>query len=219
MKTYIMTLDDPSIPFYDELVVKTQRAIDSCKKYDLEYELIIGPTPTNGKAYEIAEELGIRLPPYFPHKQGGCTCCNLSHAMGYKKIGEGEETAVLMEYDGYWIWHPPKLPSHGNQIFHICKSKWAEGYALTPEAGRYFLKYRQDQDYIDGITDHTTQYQLRIGSGITGKWHDKLMVPDFHDMRGYIGGNENADADPTTGIRHSVRRATNGELNLASSSR
>ena len=219
MKTYIMTLSDPTVQFYDELVYKTTRAIESCRQFGIEYELIFGPTPTNGMAPMIADLLGVRLPPYFPHKEGGCTCCNLSHAMGYKRIGEGTETAVLMEYDGYWVKPPPSLPSEGNQIFHICNSKWAEGFALTPEAGRYFLKYRQEQDYIDGITDHTTQYQLRVGSGITKQWHDKLMVPQFHRMQGYIDGNENANADPKTGQRHSIRRSTNGEFNLASRSR
>ena len=219
MKTYIMTLDDASVPFYDELQEKTERAIASCKKYGSDYEIIIGPTPSNGRAHAIAEELGVRLPPYFPHKEGGCTCCNLSHTMGYKKIGEGTETAVLMEYDGYWVKEPPELTSEGNQIFHICNSKWAEGFALTPEAGRFFLEYRQKQEYIYGITDHTTQYQLRIGSGITKMFHDQLMIPKFHRMQGYIGGNENANADPKTGQRHSVRRATNGEFNMASSRR
>ena len=206
MKTYICSMSDPTIPYYDTVVEKTERAVQSCKDMGYEYTVIYGPTPTD-RMHETAAELGVTL-----EHGHGTDCCNLSHMLAYRAIWMSGQVGCLMEYDGYWVKPMPEIAPEvlqDNVVINVGSGDTAEGIVFTPGAAGLFYNFRRAQETTEGITDHLVNMRQRFPRG----WFNQ---PKYHWMYnthkhiyapGFVAGNENGTRDnPKAKYIGSVRR-------------
>lgn len=213
MRTYILTMSDRTIPNYEYVVEKTERAVISCMDMGYDYTMIYGPTPTD-RMHEMAAELGVTL-----EANNATDCCNMSHMIGYNMIANSGEPGVLMEYDGYWLQPLPKeFKPEGCSIYNISASNRGEGFIMTPSAAKLFGDFRRSQKNTYGITDHLVHMKQRYPRGCFGAAQPQYQwMHDAHNhyrMPGFIGGNENGRGE---GYHDSVRRLFDEEYGPSNS--